>query len=382
MRWYRSIVTERRICRSPKIASVGFTLIATLLGSIAATSASAQPPDPIVAAVRERADAHNFDGAILIGEADGSEAHFTTSKELRADAVWRWASITKQLAAVLVMQEVAKGTLALDAPVGRYWPKWKSPGAGRIRIRDLLLHNSGLPQPDASTPDADGVPGFYRADAHGSADSANGYCAGPLRAPAPANYDYNNCDTIILAAVLARITGKPFDRLMHDRLATPLRLRSVGIYRLRDTSRAHVAPNGDYSKEDALLDLGVFGASGGAYGTIADLWRFDRALLAGKLLPAGQREAMWRSDKSNGFYGFHQWIYPAALKGCGTPVRIVERQGLVGGIELRNYILPESGRGLILFSRHRPTALGDPYEGEGFAYDLLSIIACRPTPQR
>lgn len=41
--------------------------------------------------------------------------------------------------------------------------------------------------------------------------------------------------------------------------------------------------------------------------------------------------------------------------------------------------LPESGRALILFSRHGPTRLGDPYEGKGFAFDQLSTVACRPS---
>ncbi len=85
---------------------------------------------------------------------------------------------------------------------------------------------------------------------------------------------------------------------------------------------------------------------------------------------------MWEASKSNGFNGFQQWIYSAPLEGCAGPVGIVERQGLIGGMELRNYILPESGRGLVLFSRHCPTELGDPYEGNGFAFDMLSIVAC------
>jgi hypothetical protein len=58
-------------------------------------------------------------------------------------------------------------------------------------------------------------------------------------------------------------------------------------------------------------------------------------------------------------------------------VKIVERQGLVGGIELRNYLLPETERGLIIFSRKRPTNIGDPWEGKGFGFDLLSAVACR-----
>ena len=349
-----------------------------LVGLLAASSAAANPPQSIVDDVRGRAVAAGFDGAILIGEADGSSEVLTIGKRpVDARATWRWASITKQLAAVIAMQEVAGGRLDLDAPVSRYWPDWKSPNAATVRIRDLMLHNSGLPQPDESPPDKDGIPAFYRSAAAAPSVSANGYCAGPVKAKAPAKFDYNNCDTIVLGEVLARITGKPFERLFEERIVRPLGLQSVGMFRVDVPPKGHVAPNGEFSNLDGMLNLGVNGASAGAYGTIGDLWTFDRALLDGKLLPREQKEVMWKAARSNGFYGFFQWIYPSALKGCSGPVRIVERQGLVGGIELRNYLLPESGRALIMFSRHRPTNLGDPWEGKGFAFDLLSRVECR-----
>lgn len=351
---------------------------AAALALALAAPAIAGPPAETVAAVRDRAVAAGFDGAILIGEPDGSDATLTVGADpVAPDAVWRWASITKQLAAVIAMQEVERGTLDLDAPVARYWPEWKAPNAARIRIRDLLDHNSGLPQPDESTPDADGVPAFYRSAAATPSAAAAAFCAGPPRAAPPAKFEYNNCDTIVLGEVLARITGEPFDMLVRERIAQPLGLKSVGLFAL-GKPHAHVQPVGEYKDIDRLLDLGVNGGSGGAYGTIGDLWKFDRALLGGKLLGKAARDAMWTASEKNGFLHAFQWTYPAPLKGCAKPVRIVERQGLIGGIELRNWLMPESGRALILFSRKRPTELGDPWEGKGFAFDLLSAVACRP----
>jgi D-alanyl-D-alanine carboxypeptidase len=341
-------------------------------------AAPATPPPAVVDQVRARAVAAGFDGAILIGEADGShETLVLGARPVDARATWRWASITKQLTAVIAMQEVASGRLELDAPVRQYWPEWRSPNAGTLRIRDLLLHNSGLPQPDESTADKDGIPSFYRSLAQPPAMAAATFCAGAPRAAAPAKFHYNNCDSIVLSEILARITGKPFEQLVDERIARPLGLTSVGLFQVGTAPHGHVRPTGEFASLDQFIDLGVNGASAGAYGTIADLWRFDYALLTGKLLPAAHREQMWTAAKSNGFYGFFQWVYPAPLKGCAGPVRIVERQGLVGGIELRNFLLPESGRGLIMFSRHRPTGLGDPWEGKGFAFDLLSAVACR-----
>jgi D-alanyl-D-alanine carboxypeptidase len=354
------------------------TFIAALLAATLSPAGLANPSEDVVAGVQARAAEAGFDGAILVGEADGSSRVLTFGKHpVNPEAVWRWASITKQLSAVLAMQEVAAGKLDLDAPVSRYWPEWKSPNADSVRIRDLMLHNSGLPQPDESAPDKDGVPGFYRAAAVAPADSANGFCAGPPAAKAPASFNYNNCDSIVLGEVLARVTGKPFEQLLEQRIAQPLALKSLGMFHVGEPAKGHVLPTGEFANVDGMLNLGVYGASGGAYGTIADLWTFDRALLDGRLLPREQSEIMWKAVRANGFYGFFQWVYPSRLRGCPVPVRIVERQGLVGGIELRNYILPESGRALIMFSRHRPTNLGDPWEGKGFAFDLLSTVECR-----
>jgi D-alanyl-D-alanine carboxypeptidase len=356
----------------------GKVIAAIACALVASTATFAKPPQALTDAVRARAIKAGFDGAILIGESDGSYAVITTGdKPVAADAVWRWASITKQLTVILAMQEVAAGRLDLDAPVSRYWPDWKAKNASSIRIRDLLLHNSGLPQPDASPPDGDGVPAFYRSGAAAPQTSANAFCAGEPRSAAPAEFDYNNCDSIVLGEVLARVTGKPFDALVRDRFARKLKMKKFGMFGLASPAHPHVQPVGEFANLDPLLNLGVYGASGGAYGTIADLWQFDRALLRGKLVPARERELMWASTRENGYYGFFQWIYPAPLAGCGKAVRIVERQGLVGGIELRNYLLPETGRGLILFSRKRPTDLGDPWEGKGFAFDLLSSAVCR-----
>ena len=53
-------------------------------------------------------------------------------------------SISKTLAAVLVMQQVQNGTLDLQAPVKRYLPELNQPWTASVRVADLLNHSSGL----------------------------------------------------------------------------------------------------------------------------------------------------------------------------------------------------------------------------------------------
>lgn len=53
-------------------------------------------------------------------------------------------SISKTLAALLVMQQVDRGTLDLQAPVKRYLPQLQQQWASSVRLADLLSHTSGL----------------------------------------------------------------------------------------------------------------------------------------------------------------------------------------------------------------------------------------------
>jgi CubicO group peptidase (beta-lactamase class C family) len=181
----------------------------------------------------------------------------------------------------------------------------------------------------------------------------------------------------VLGEILARITGRPFDALIRERMAAPLGMRRFGLYGLGSRPRSHVLPTGAFLGVDTTINLGVFGASGGAYGTIDDLWRFDHALLSGRLLRDAEREQMWIGRPENGYSGFFQWIFEAPLTGCATPSRIVERRGLIGGFEHRNILLPQTGQAVILFARKLPVAYGEIWEGKGLMYDVLSAVGCQ-----
>lgn len=53
-------------------------------------------------------------------------------------------SAGKGLVALCVLQLVAQGKLALDAPVADYWPEFSQAGKEAITVRQILAHRSGL----------------------------------------------------------------------------------------------------------------------------------------------------------------------------------------------------------------------------------------------
>lgn len=287
-------------------------------------------------------------------------------------ATWRWASVTKQVVAVLVMQEVAKGRIDLDRPIATYLPKFRSANAATVTVRQLLQHRSGLPNPDDSPAGPGGFPSYYQLGYTGSRDPLTGYCAGPVEGAAGVNWSYNNCDYLVLGALLEAVTGKTWATLVDERIAKPLEIDFLAAYPGEAFTRMGTIDG----KPEPAIDLASYGAAAGLYGSIDALAKFDIALMEGKLIPPDALATLWQGDPALGYMALGQWVFEAPLKGCAKPVRIVERRGGVGGIEVRNFILPEIRRVVIVFSDRAPFAFGEIWQGSGFSHDLLSAAAC------
>jgi D-alanyl-D-alanine carboxypeptidase len=287
-------------------------------------------------------------------------------------ALWRWASVTKQVIATLIMQEVAAGRIDLDRPVSAYLPGFKSANASKITVRQLLRHQSGLPNPDDTTAGKDDVPAYYAKVDKGVQNPLTGYCAGPVKGDAGGRWSYSNCDYIVAGALLEAVTKTPWPQLVTDRIAKPHGLTSLSTFpTAKPTVKGLVG-----GKPELRYRLETFGASAGLYGTPQDLEKFDRALMTGKLLPDAQRAEMWDGQPDLGFIALGQWSFGANLKGCELPVRIIERRGGIGGVQVRNFILPDSDVVVVAFTDRAEFEFGEIWQGKGFSYDLLSAAAC------
>lgn len=365
-------------------------LAMALAAGAAPGAARAQTGAAALDALVDAAAARGFSGVVLVG-ATGADsvlyeravgvADRATGRALRVDDVWRWASVTKQVTAALVLRQVDAGRIALDAPVARYLPDFAGPTGGAVTVRHLLQHTSGLPNPESTPRGADGVPAFYHAagvsDAHAAA--AGGHCAASApRAPGE-SFEYNNCDYLVLGALLERVTGRRYADLVRETLGEGLGLRSVSLATGGATlDRLPVAGyEADGSREPAM-NLATYGAAGGLSGTPRDLLAFDRALAGHRLVSAGSTGEMWRGEPKLGYAALGAWIFPARLRGCPAPVRLVERRGAIGGVQVRNVIAPELGRAVIVFANDAGVAFGGIWQGAGLSHDLLSAALCPP----
>lgn len=277
---------------------------------------------------------------------------------------WPWASVTKQVLAVLVMQQVEAGTIDLETPADTYLPDLGS-NVPSPTVRQLLQHRSGLPNPDDSPEDATGFPSFY-------SDGPTGldWCIADRTAPTE-EWRYNNCDYIVLGAILERVTGTPIEALVEEKIGTPSGWS--------DTALLRVGSARDFQGRDAIYmnRIARYGSSAGLVGPLEDMVRFDRALMSGKLLSPQARASLWDGDPALGYMALGQWAFEAPLKGCDAPVKIVERRGNIGKYQVRNIILPDRDLAIALATADEGFDFGEIWSGSGAMHDTLSAVACQ-----
>jgi D-alanyl-D-alanine carboxypeptidase len=317
--------------------------------------------DELARGIDALAARNDFSGVILVGRGDTLRYSRGHGEGLALTDRWRWASITKQMTAVLVMQEVAKGTIDLEAPVATYLPDFASANA-QVTVEQLLRHQSGLPNPDDGSP---GVPPLYQPE---TALDPMGFCAGPVTGPPGGPWSYNNCDYTVAGAILERVTGKPYAQLFAERIAQPTNTHAT------ISAFADVVGYAEGKPEPAYAYL-RFGAAGALVGTITDLWAIDRALMSGQLLEPSARETMWDGRAEQGFMALGQWVYEVPIAGCEAPIELVERRGAIGGIAVRNFMVPAQGLVVLAMSNHAELEFGELWSGSGFAFDLLTLAA-------
>ena len=363
--------------------SRAWRLAAALLSLVCGTVLAAAPtgtPERL-AQVVNTAQAQGFAGEVLVG--DTSSVWFEQAVGLarrkpdmahQPGAVWRWGSVSKQVTVTMAMQLVDAGLLTLDDTLAQRWPAYPAPNAAQITVRHLMQHLSGLAQPVDGPVEADDILAFYRRKGPPWQPEALRFCAGPATAVPGERFLYGDCDTLVLAGLIEHLTGQPIRQLMQQRVAQPLGLRSLRLNEGRTRAMAVAMDAGGRPVPQPVM--ATYGAAGAMEGTARDLLSFNRALLAGRLVSASSRQAMWTGEPKWGYAGLGVWAFSAPIAGCAEPVVLVERRGYVGGIQARNIIAPGRGVMVVIFSNQADFDFGEIWQGQGLSHDVLAAAPC------
>jgi len=189
------------------------------------------------------------------------------------------ASLTKVIAtsaAAMVLYD--RGKLKLDAPVSRYLPEFRGGDKGRVTIRDLLTHRSGLPAGRSLT------------SAHNARQARRLVLETPLDAPPGTRTEYSDLGADVLGFVIEAIAGEPLDRFVARTIYSRLGLRNT-LFRPGRDRRSRVAPTENYPPrgypirgevhDDAAFALGGVAGHAGLFTTASDLAVFAQMMLNG-----------------------------------------------------------------------------------------------------
>lgn len=201
--------------------------------------------------------------------------------------LWDLASLTKVVGTMpAVLQLLATGQLALDAPVARYLPRYAGGGRELITVRMLLDHSSGL---------ASYLPFFKLTPTRDSAIALLDRQT-PRRTPGT-RAEYSDLNFLLLGQIIEAVTGQSLEDIVRHRVLEPAGLAPM-LYRPPPTLADHTAPTAQYrgtplccqvNDQNAARWGGVAGhaglfASGSAVARYARLWLNGGALDGRQLL--------------------------------------------------------------------------------------------------
>ncbi|HEX3812020.1 MAG TPA: serine hydrolase domain-containing protein, partial [Mycobacteriales bacterium] len=147
------------------------------------------------------------------------------SRPVDPTGAFRAGSVTKTFVATVIMQLVAEHRLRLDDPIDRWLPGLL-PDEGKIKVRELLNHTSGLYNlTDALplNPPIDFLPLRWKTwTTNGLVKFAIAH--GSVFEPGTA-YHYSDTDYLVLGLLINRVTGRSYSQEISDRILRPLGLR-------------------------------------------------------------------------------------------------------------------------------------------------------------
>ena len=217
---------------------------------------SKQRLDALTALMKADAQAGRMPGAVMAVARNGRTAYFEaigtkdpkSGAPMPKDAIFRIYSMTKPIVSVAAMMLVEEGKLQIGEPVSAYLPELKGMKVGvektdasgkpvldlvnaqrEMTVHDLLRHTSGLTYGFFGR---SLVKDRYR-EAHVDvgvphADYLKTVAKLPLHYQPGSTWDYS-ISTDVLVFVIERVSGRPLDRFLQERIFQPLGMKDTGF---------------------------------------------------------------------------------------------------------------------------------------------------------
>ena len=182
---------------------------------------------------------------------------------MKADSIFRIASMTKAITSVAVMMLQEEGKLLVKDPVSKYIPEFKDqtvmvprdpkdpqagydtvPASREVTIRDLLSHSSGITyrfwgNAAAAVYEEGGVPDGLSPNGGQTCTAMRKLAKLPLLHQPGSVYEYG-LNTDVLGCLVEVVSGKTLDRFFKERIFSPLGMKDTQFF-VAPTQRSRLA---------------------------------------------------------------------------------------------------------------------------------------------
>ncbi len=268
-----------------------------------------------------------------------------TQAPVTPETVFGTASVSKSFTALVIMQLASEGRLSVQDPVTKYLPELRLRGVEQmdeIKIHHLLSHTTGLPP-------------MHRRQELRTFDQHIEYLSSAEyeMLGKPGDYlSYCNDSFLLLGAIIERLTGRLYRRVMTERVLDRLEMNR-STYTLEELNRmTNVTVPYLYNKKThshdtaAWPELGNYEVGGGVRSTALDLLKYGqlyldsgechgRALVSPQLL-----RTMWQPVYPIGRLTAYGYALQSTPYGAVT---LVEHGGSQPGVSSNFGFVPERG---------------------------------------
>lgn len=285
-----------------------------------------------------------------------------------ADTIYHWASVTKTMTGIAIMQLRDRGKLSLDDPIVRYVPELArvhNPfgNTGAITLRQLMSHSAGFRGGTWRWRDQDWQP--FEPPSWEQLEAMLPYTE-VLFQPG-SRFSYSNPGIVYLGQVIERLSGEDFEVYVDKNILRPLGMYASYFdktppHLLRHRSHSYYAKGGKRVAAPFDADTGVTVSNSGLNSPMTDMARYVAFLIGDParqadydlVLKRASLEEMWRpviaagDDFTQGRMARTTQSGLSFFVDSAGPVRFVGHNGDQNGFRVYLSLCPDQRAGSLL----------------------------------
>jgi CubicO group peptidase (beta-lactamase class C family) len=282
----------------------------------ASASPATQALDRFAAFFKDRSSAHGIVGASLrVVGPDGALLHVSYGLKDRATGaptdeatIYHWASITKTLTGIAIMQLRDRGKLSLDDPILKYVPELAAVHnpfgpMNAITIGQILSHTAGF---RAGTWPFGGGKDWHPFEPTEWSQLVAMMPYTEVEFAPGSKYSYSNPGIVYLGRVIEKLSGEPWETYIDKNILRPLGMTRAFFdhapyHLIAYRSHSYTLVKGKLEEGRFDFDTGITVSNGGLNAPLGDMEKYVRFLLGhaetevgARVLTRASLEEMWR----------------------------------------------------------------------------------------